>query len=57
MNKIRCALCSEWYAYKDLKEHLEHYHYRDVDNLDRTLDAWKECQVYEEQSENPILYK
>ena len=55
--KIRCALCSEWYAYKDLKEHLEHYHYRDVDNLDRTLDAWKECQVYEEQSENPISYK
>ena len=46
---IRCALCSEWFIRPLLKEHLEHYHYRDVPNLDAVLEAWKQCQVYEDR--------
>ena len=46
---IRCALCHNWFIRPKLKEHLEHYHYRDVENLDDVLEAWKQCQVYEDR--------
>lgn len=44
---IRCALCQGWFIRPVLKEHLEHYHYRDVTDLDAVLEAWRACQVYE----------